>query len=157
MLSEQAVSPRIKRISNAMDRKRTLDLEDLELTSSQGFVLGYLARHQEEAVTPGDLCRHFSLSHPTVTGILQRMEAKGFIVYAEDSADRRKKRVCATEKALDLHQRVLERFQETEALIRGSMTEEELQTLTGLLDRVIANIRQVEGLDPCQRPKEESK
>ena len=157
MLSEQALGPRIKRISNALDRKRTLDLEDMELTSSQGFILGYLARHREEAVSPGDLCRHFDLSHPTVTGILQRLEAKGFIVYAEDGTDLRKKRVRATEKALELHHRIVERFLETEELIRGSMSEEELRLLAGLLDRVIANIGQVDGLDPCQKPKEERK
>ena len=154
MLSELAVSPRLKRISNALERKRTLDLEDMDLTSSQAFVLGYLIRHREQAVTAGDICRHFDLSHPTVTGILQRLESKGFLTNLEDSADRRKKQICVTEKALDVHQRAMARCQETESLVTGSMSEEELRTLVGLLDRVIANIGQVEGLDPCQRSKE---
>lgn len=157
MLSELAVSPRIKRISNALERKRTLDLEDMDLTSSQAFVLGYLIRNREEAVTPGDICRHFDLSHPTVTGILQRLECKGFLTYVEDSNDRRKKQICVTEKALDVHQHARERCQETESLVTGSMTEEELRTLVALLDRVIANIGQVDGLDPCQKRKEEQK
>ena len=157
MLSELAVSPRIKRISNALERKRTLDLEDMDLTSSQAFVLGYLIRHREQAVTPGDICRHLDLSHPTVTGILQRLECKGFIRYAEDSSDRRKKQICVTEKALDVHQHARERCQETESLVTGSMTEEELRTLVALLDRVIANIGQVDGLDACPCPKEEAK
>lgn len=157
MLSELAISPRIKRISNALERKRTLDLEDMDLTSSQAFVLGYLLRHREEPVTSGDICKHFDLSHPTVTGILQRLESKGFLTYAEDSTDRRKKQICVTEKALDVNQRAKERCQETETLVSGSLSEEELRTLVGLLDRVIANIGQVDGLDPCQKPKEERK
>ena len=111
MQSENAVGPRLKRISNALDRKRTLDLEDLDLTSSQGMVLGWLVRRQEAPVNPGEIGRHFGLSHPTVTGILQRLEAKDFIRYAGDSGDRRKKRVIVTEKALDVHQRVVQRFQ----------------------------------------------
>ena len=156
MLPEQAVGPRIKRISNAMDRKRTVDLEDLGLTSSQGLVLGYLARHRDEAVFPGDVCRHFGLSQPTVTGILQRLEAKGFVAYAEDSGDRRKKRVFATEKALDVHHRVLQRFQETETLITDQMTEQEVGTLLALLDRVIDNVGRMDGLDPF-RSKEGTK
>lgn len=157
MLTELAVSPRIKRISNALERKRTLDLEDMDLTSSQAFVLGYLLRHREEPVNPGDICRHFDLSHPTVTGILQRLECKGFLTYAEDSADRRRKRICVTEKALDVQHCANQRCQETEALVSGTLSEEELRTLVGLLDRVIANIGQVEGLDPCQKRKEEGK
>ena len=140
MLPDNAVGPRIKRISNALDRKRTLDMEDVELTSSQGFVLGYLTRHSAEPVTPGDLGRHFNLSHPTVTGILQRLEAKGFLRYVEDSGDRRKKRICVTEKALDVHQQVLQRFQETEALITQGMTQREIQDLLALLDRIINNV-----------------
>ena len=155
MNHDSAISPRLKRISTALDRKRTQDMEDLELTSSQGFVLGYLTRHRDEPVYSGDLRRHFDLSHPTVTGILQRLESKGFIAYAEDGTDRRKKRICITDKALEVHQQVIQRFQETETLITQGMTEEEKQSLLRLLDRVIDNIGR-EGLDPC-RPKEEPK
>ena len=156
MQPENAVGPRLKRISNALDRKRTLDLEDLDLTSSQGMVLGWLVRRQEAPVNPGEIGRHFGLSHPTVTGILQRLEAKNFIRYAGDSGDRRKKRVIVTEKALDVHQRVVQRFQETETLITEGMSEREIGALLGLLDRVIDNIGRVDGLDPC-RPKEVDK
>ena len=137
---ELALGPRIKRISNALDRMRTRDLEDLDLTSSQGFVLGYLARHRDEAVYPVDLGRAFGLSHPTVTGILRRLEAKGFLAYADDPDDRRKKRLVPTEKALDCHQRVLERFRETETLLSAGMEEAELDRLRNLLDRVLNNL-----------------
>ena len=85
------------------------------------------------------------------------MECKGFLTYAEDSTDRRKKQICVTEKALAVQQNARERCQETETLVSGSMTEEELRTLVSLLDRVIANIGQVDGLDPCQKSKEEGK
>ena len=140
MIPEQAVGPRIKRISNAMDRRRTLDLEGFDLTSSQGMVLGYLARHREEPVSPGDIGRHFGLTHPTVTGILQRLEAKGFLAFADDPAERRKRRVAATEKAMELHQQIVEHFWETEAQLTQGLTEAEQAQLLTLLDRLAANI-----------------
>lgn len=153
MLPEQAVGPRIKRICNAMDQKRTVDLEDLGLTSSQGLVLGYLARHPEEALSPGDVCRHFGLSQPTVTGILQRLEAKGFLTYADDPADRRRRRLVPTEKALDCHEWVKQRFIETERLLTGGLSEAERAQLLVLLDRLIANMDAgCESCPPC--PKE---
>ena len=140
MLPEQAVGPRIKRISNAMDRKRTVDLEDMDLTSSQGLVLGYLARHRDEAVYPAEICRHYGLSQPTVTGILQRLEAKGFLVYADDPDDRRRRRLVPTGKALDCHEWVKQRFIETERLLTEGLTEAERAQLLVLLDRLIANM-----------------
>ena len=157
MQMEQAVGPRIKRISNALDRKRTQDMDSMALTSSQAFVLGYLTRHRDQSVSPGDLGRHFDLSQPTVTGILQRLEAKGFIRYAAHETDRRKKQIRVTDKALEIQQQVHQRFLETEALITQGMSPTELETLLALLDRVIANIGQIDGLDPCRRPKEETK
>ncbi len=140
MTPESALGPRIKRISNAIDRKRTLDMEDMELTSSQGMVLGYLARNPDRALSPGDVGRHFGLSHPTVTGILQRLEAKGFVTYAADPADRRRKQVLATEKALDCHSRIRERFLENEDRLTKGMSEAERTRLLELLDRVIENM-----------------
>ena len=154
---EQALGPRIKRISNALDRKRTLDIEDMELTSSQGMVLGFLSRRGGQGVNPGDICRHFGLAHPTVTGILQRLEAKGFIRFTADPEDRRRKQIAVTEKALDCQQRLRARFLETETQMTAGLEPEELERLRALLDRVIENIGA--GCDGCgsSRPKEESK
>ena len=140
MMPQQAIGPRIKRICNAIDRQRTLDMEDMELTSSQGVVLGYLVRNRDRAVSPGDVGRHFGLSHPTVTGILQRLEAKAFIAYAEDPEDRRKKRILATEKALDCHGHIRERFLENEERLTKGMSEAERTQLSALLDRIIVNM-----------------
>ena len=67
-ISDNLVSPRIKRISNALDRRVTMELEDMELTASQGMVLGYLHRRRGQDVYPVDIGKHFGLSHPTVTG-----------------------------------------------------------------------------------------
>lgn len=140
MLPEQYLGPRIRKISNAMDRKRNLDLQDMDLTSSQGMVLGYLARSRGRAVSPGELGSRFGLTHPTVTGILQRLQAKGFIRCEEDPADRRKKRVAATEKALCCHEHIVQRFLQTEAQLTDGLSPSEQETLLALLDRVIANI-----------------
>ena len=154
--NELIIGPRIKRISSAMDRKRTMDLEDVELTSSQGMVLGYLARRQGEAVCPGDVGKHFGLSHPTVTGILQRLEAKGYIAYEADPDDRRKKRVAATEKALECHARIRSRFFETEALITKGMSPEEIAALVRLLDGILERLDAGCGACGC-REKEGAK
>ncbi len=134
------VSARIKRISNALDRRVTLELEEMDLTASQGLVLGYLHRRRGEDVYPVDVGRHFGLSHPTVTGILQRLEAKGFLTCRSDSTDRRKKRICLTDKAEDGHQRIRGRFLEAEAALTETLSPAEQGLLTELLDRMIQTL-----------------
>lgn len=142
---ENAVAPRIKRISNALDRKRTRDMETMELTSSQGWLLGYLTRHRDEAVTLGDLVRKFDLTHPTVSGILQRLEAKGFVTVEADPADRRRRCVRVTEKALDCHQRIIRRMTETDTKLTAALTADERAALLRLLDRIIAGLEEEPG------------
>jgi MarR family multiple gene transcriptional regulator MgrA len=142
---ETALAPRIKRISNALDRRRNADMEDMELTSTQGWLLGYLTRHRDRLFTPGDLVRQFGLTHATVSGILQRLEAKGFITIEADDADHRRRCIRLTEKALDCHQNILRHIAETEAMLGAGLTAEEHAALLRLLNRVIAGLDE----EPC--------
>nr|MCR5552608.1 MarR family transcriptional regulator [Oscillospiraceae bacterium] len=90
---KNAVGPRIKRVNNVLDFWRTQDMERLGLTSTQGYLLGWLTRNADRSVTPSELGRSFKLSQPTISGILQRLEAKGFVTMEADSNDRRRKYV----------------------------------------------------------------
>lgn len=152
---ETAVAPRIKRISNALDRRRNADMEDMELTSTQGWVLGYLTRNRDRLFTPGDLVRHFGLTHATVSGILQRLGAKEFITIEADENDHRRRCVRVTDKALDCHQRILRHMAETEAMLSAGLSEEEHAALLCLLDRVIAGLDE-EPCCGCGRGKEDA-
>ena len=56
-------------IKQAFDRKLTA----LGLTTQQSFVLRYLYEHSEEKVYPKDIEKRFDLTHPTVSGLIQRL------------------------------------------------------------------------------------
>jgi len=146
---EHALGPRIKRLSCAMDQMRNESIAELELTSSQAFVLGYLVRSSPEPVYPGDIVRRFGWRHPTVSGILQRLEAKGFVTYAADT-DRRRKRVVVTQKAIECHDAILEKLQENERRAAAGLSEPERVQLCALLDRVLETIN-----DPAPLPDRE--
>ena len=135
---ENAIGPRIKRLSCAMDQMRNESIAELDLTSSQAFVLGYLVRRQAEPVYPGDLVQRFGWRHSTVSGILQRLEAKGFIGYAADR-DRRRKRIVVTQKAIECHDAILDKLQDNERRTTAGLSEDELEQLRSLLDRLLEN------------------
>ena len=134
------------------DQAMTAALAEMDLTASQGHVLGYLA-HRREPACSRDIEEAFRLSHPTVSGLLSRLEKKGFIEFRPDEADRRCKRIYLLPKGmecLDVMHRTIEHNEER--LVRD-FTEEERAVFADLLRRAIHNM----GASPCKRKhKEES-
>ena len=51
----------------------TKALEEMDLTSAQGHIMSYLS-HAKTPPCPRDLEEAFHLSHPTVSGLLSRLD-----------------------------------------------------------------------------------
>ena len=94
-----------------------------------------------EAVYPKDLEKRFHLTHPTVSGVLQRLEAKNFIIIEPDKADRRCKRIRLTDRARRCDEAVGQAFETLEQRMCAGMTEAEQQTLRRLLDLAAENLK----------------
>lgn len=139
---KNALGPRIKRVNNVLDFWRTQDMERLGLTSTQGYLLGWLTRNADRSVTPSELGRSFRLSQPTISGILQRLEAKGFVTMEADPNDRRRKYVRTTERAAECHQQIISNFRDMERRLAAPLSAEEQETLVALLDRMINGLEQ---------------
>ena len=132
------------------DQSMTTALEKMELTAAQGHIMAYLA-HQETAPCPRDVEAEFQLSHPTVSGLLQRLEQKGFIELRPDPQDRRCKRIYILAKGEECHELMHRTIRENEQRIVSGFTPEEQEQFAVLLRRAITNM----GGNPCRRKKEE--
>ena len=135
------------------DQRITNALAEMELTASQGPILGYIA-HRKSPPCARDIEEQFHLGHPTVSGLLGRLEKKGFIEFFPDETDRRCKRL----RLLDKGQQCIEimhcAIQENEAQLVQGFSEEEQELFFTLLNRAIHNM----GGDPCcRKPKEETR
>ena len=73
------IGAKLKALSAAMAQEANRCTAELGLTCSQSFFLGFLTRHQGKPVYPRDLEREFDFTHPTVSGILSRLNTKGFV------------------------------------------------------------------------------
>ena len=62
-------------------------VSELNLTSVQALILGFL--NQEDQITSGELGKKTGLDSATLTGILDRIEAAGFIERKNNPDDRR--------------------------------------------------------------------
>ncbi len=123
------------------DQAMTEALEEMELTGAQGHIISYLS-HCKEAPCPKDIEKHFELSHPTVSGLLTRLEKKGFVALRTDASDRRCKRIYLLDKGQQCHQTIHHHIDHMEEIIAKDFTEEEKQQLTSLLRRAIKNIKE---------------
>ncbi|HEV2442831.1 MAG TPA: MarR family transcriptional regulator [Steroidobacteraceae bacterium] len=76
--------------------RRPLDAEYAkgQLTAPQRIVMRVL--YFCEGMSLKELCERVSLSHSTVSGIIDRLQAKGMVARSTDSADRRLTRIAVT-------------------------------------------------------------
>ena len=134
--------------SNAMENA----MKKKDLTSSQGHIMAYLA-HAKTPPCPRDLEAEFHLTHPTVSGLLSRLEQKGFIELRTDPEDRRIKRIYVLDKGIQCHEVMHQTIQNNEQRMVQGFTPEEQELFLSFLQRAIRNM----GGDPTPRKFKEDK
>ena len=124
----------------------------MELTPVQSRVMGYLA-HRKEPPCAKDVEEEFQLSHPTVSGILSRLEKKRFIEFRPDPQDRRCKRIYVLEKGMEHIDQIRHTIRENEERIVRDFSEEEKEQFAAYLERAIRNM----GGSPWHHKEEDNK
>ena len=143
----------IRVLENCTQQAMNNALASMDLTAAQGHIMGFIT-HRSEPPCPKDIEEKFQLSHPTVSGILSRLEQKGFIEMRPDEYDRRCKRIYVLPKGMELNETMHQTIRATEDSMVRDFTEEEKELFQTLLKRAIHN------LDACgcrRRHKEETK
>ena len=97
----------------------------MDLTASQGMIMGYLAHRTSRPPCAKDIEEHFRLSHPSVSGTLSRLEKKGFIEFRPDEQDRRCKRIYILPKGIQCHEQIEQLFASMEQRVVSDFTPEE--------------------------------
>ncbi len=117
------------------------DLKRHGLTLTQTRVMGFLSEMGGQA-TQKEIEEDFQVSHPTVVGLVSRMEQKGLVTTCPDLMDRRNKLVKLTERALEIGQEIDMTVQQHDAELLRGFSEEEQETLYRLLERINRNLDQ---------------
>lgn len=77
-------------------------LKPLGVTRSQWWVLANLSRHNGEGMMQTELAKIMDVGKVTLGGLIDRLEASGYVTRQADPADRRAKRVVMTTKGTKL-------------------------------------------------------
>ena len=123
-------------LQSCTEQTLTAAMEEMELTAAQGHLMGYLI-HSREPRCPRDVEKTFHLSHPTVSGLLSRLEQKGFVELRTDPEDRRFKRIYLLPKAWQLDERISRTLEENERKMTDGFTQQEREAFAALLQRAI--------------------
>ena len=134
------IGPKIKSINNQIKQQLCKEGQEMNLTSAQMHVLRYLCLHQDSTIYQKDILNEFALSNATVSGIVSRLETKGFVTCAYSDSDSRYKQIRATEKAFGYHLAIQENIKQLEKQIVNEFTKDEITTLHDYLNRIIKNL-----------------
>lgn len=107
--------------------------------------LSALQMIEDETTTLGDVARRLMVTPAVVTGLIDRLEKRGFVRRVASSGDRRRVNLALTDEGREAARRAEQRLTDEVAAKMANFTAEELRTLEqglSLLDRVL---RELEG------------
>lgn len=132
----KVISNLFKRLVGNCENGKYID----EVTGNNAFIIGYLADHRDSDVFQKDLEEVFSVRRSTMSGIILRMEQKGFLVRVPVDHDARLKKLVLTEKGGEIHALMETNLQAAEQKLLEGLSNEEKETLFRLLQKLRANL-----------------
>lgn len=131
----------LKVIQEHTERHANQIFKPVDLTSSQVRVLKFLRGRGGERTTQKELQQYLKVSHPTVVGIVQRLEHKGFVRTEFDGEDKRNKYLYLTKREEELFEQMKASNDKMEHLLTRGMTGEQIEELKALLTLVYENVK----------------
>lgn len=113
--------------------------QEYELTPPQAFLLRYL--EPEKPVAMNELAEKLACDASNITGLVDKLEARGLLQRQQDSADRRVKMIVVTEFGARFRRKLLSRLLEPPAPL-ASLPETEKRALHNILKRAVERAEQ---------------
>lgn len=133
---EESILTSLRKITRAIDLYSHRIARQYKLTGPQVVCLRQLER--DGTSSPGELARAVSLSQATITGILDRLEARGLVRRERSTADRRRVILELTDKGVELAANAPSPLQERFARNLAALPEENQAVIATVLGQVVS-------------------
>lgn len=127
----------IKKTALVIEKLSNQVLAPYELSHTQYKIMKMLYRNPERSVRQIDIEEIFSLTNPSVTGIIQNLEKKGLVERVQNPEDKRSKLVCLTERAFAVKDELDQLGEALEKKVTEGLSEEECMELCTLLTKML--------------------
>jgi len=111
------------------------------LTRAQWRVLGTLLR--KDGLTQRELCDRIDIGAVTLSGLIDRLEARGWVERREDPKDRRVKRVWRTDQVKEIRNNMQRRTKELDDMALKGLGQKQIEELVSMLEVVKGNLMTV--------------
>ena len=114
-----------------------------EITGTNSWIIAYIGEKTNEGkdVYQRDLETHFGITRSTASKVVNLMVQKGLVEHRSVPHDARLKKLVLTERALEIKRLMDEDHARFEETLRKGFDESELQTLFACIDRMKANLK----------------
>ena len=136
---ERDIGYLIKNINDKLKMKADADLKQYNLTLAQSRVFAFLHNNGGQA-TQKEIEVFLEVSHPTVVGIVSRMEQNGHVTTWIDEQDKRNKIVKLTEAAKALGIDMEHDISANEQKMLSSLSEPDVEHLREMLLTIYKNL-----------------
>ena len=132
----------LKIVSNYMDKDMNNCLSDYNITRSQMGILIYIqvAECKNIEANQVDIEKEFNLKNPTVTGLINRLEEKGYIKRVRSDKDKRYNKLELTESGREILNKGKRKAQENEEKLLKILPDDEIKELKRILTKIVNNI-----------------
>lgn len=137
--TENKLARLLLNLSNTIIQNRNRHLQALGLTASQADCLQYFLANEGASIS--DLKNAMDITHQTAWGIVQRVEAHGWVRLQRSGEDRRRQVVIPTASGRRLGELMIRNRERTGSLLLRGMTEEEQQKFYRLAAQAYENVK----------------
>ena len=128
-----------KLISDKLKVHADADLKNQGLTLAQSRVLTFL-NEQDGIATQTEIEDYLQVSHPTVVGLVSRMEQNELVETWFDPENRRNKMVRLTEKSKKIGENMDEVTEQHDKALLNGLSEQEQAELNRMLNIILKNL-----------------
>jgi len=128
-----------RRVNGVLDVKYKKSLSGLNV-----WIICFIAGKTDEGIEvfQNDLEPELGVTRSAVSRCLTLLEQKGMITRVPSDEDARRKKLMLTEEGWEVAETMKEDSEATEKQLRKGFSEEELNTLLSLMERVYENIKE---------------
>ncbi len=130
----------IKSVHNEIGKKRNIILAKYDITGTQCDIIEYLYKNSNNEIYQKDLENFFNQSNPSMTGLLNRLERKNFIIRKISIKDCRYKEIILTNKTYELLLEIKKDLLTFSNSYNKILSENEKEYLINLLKKLYLNI-----------------
>ncbi len=145
MNREKEIGFVVRRLSNLIKRdveKSRFRLGLDPLKGVNGWAISYFYENRNNDIFQKDFEEKFSIRGSTASKILKSMEQKGYIERISVDYDARLKKIILTDKALDIHKRILSDINAREERMKKGLNESEIELFFSVMKKLCDNMEE---------------